>query len=373
MLKRESPIRVLIDGRYLIDPKTGVAKYLKSLIKGLLASNDILKIGIVLGKGDKETDTEFFLDCEDSFDRGKLYFHSKKFSRNLVAHAFFSHLIINRSDADIYLHPHYDSPFFIKKRFLFVLHDFNPLVQSRYFSRFNFIKKNIFRLFIIKSMNNKSSVCVCISKNTFEDLMRYIGNHSSTKTSVIYSGADVKSPGFVATNIPESFILYVGDRRRHKNLKRMVDIYLTLRAQNLYSGDFVIAGDERNDGFDLETYVSGNPVVKVLGRVSEGRLSELYSNCDSLFYLSTYEGFGMPIVEASAFNKKIITSNTSSLKDIAPDHALLLNLELADDLIINTISEYLSETLVIDNGEYMERFDWAQVAGKYISTIQKFI
>ena len=133
-------IKILIDGRYLTNPKTGIAKYLKSLIKGLLSSDNVLNIGIVLGKGKNIDEVNSLTEFSDSFKSGRLYFHKKKFSRNSFIHAFLSHLIVNRSNADIYIHPHYDCPFFLTKKFLFVLHDFNPRSRS-IFSEFKLYKR----------------------------------------------------------------------------------------------------------------------------------------------------------------------------------------------------------------------------------------
>ena len=79
----------------------------------------------------------------------------------------------------------------------------------------------------------------------------------------------------------------------------------------------------------------------------------------------------MPIVEASIFNRKIISSDSSSIKEIAPNHALLLDLKLSNDDMVQKISFYLNESLKIDNYEYLHRFDWNNVAKSYISKIKK--
>ena len=362
-------IKILIDGRYLRYPKTGIAKYLRSLIRALLLSDGVLNVGIILEKGCSKKEVKEFLNLKSQAHR--LYFHKRKFSKNYIYHALFSHFIINKSKSDIYIHPHYDCPFFIKRNFLFVLHDFNPLVQKRYFKRLNRLKKQIFRLFVVNAMRSKYSTGVCISNNTLSDAKKFVGEYSAEKVKVIHSGVDLEFPNIDNKNIYRDFILYVGDRRRHKNLKRMVDLFASLKSAKLYTGQFIIAGDTVNDDFDLETYIKNIPDIKVIGRVSEGQLGALYKNCDALFYLSLYEGFGMPIIEASVFDKKIIASHTSSIREIAPDHALLLDLQSSNSDMLKKISGYLNEEIYINNDEYLVRFDWNHVAELYISYISK--
>ena len=76
---------------------------------------------------------------------------------------------------------------------------------------------------------------------------------------------------------------------------------------------------------------SGVP-FRELGRVGDEELVAAYHRCDLLIFASVYEGFGMPIVEAQAVGRVVITSNCSSMPEAAGDGALLV--DLWDELVL---------------------------------------
>jgi glycosyltransferase involved in cell wall biosynthesis len=74
--------------------------------------------------------------------------------------------------------------------------------------------------------------------------------------------------------------------------------------------------------------------------------------------LSKHEGFGLPLLEAAKFNKKIITSNRSSMYEISPKTSLFLDPYIKEDIAAETISSYLKNDIVIDNESYISNFSW---------------
>ncbi|TIW03312.1 MAG: glycosyltransferase family 4 protein, partial [Mesorhizobium sp.] len=65
--------------------------------------------------------------------------------------------------------------------------------------------------------------------------------------------------------------------------------------------------------------------IKFTGFVDDGVLATLYENCLFLAMPSLYEGFGFPIVEAQSFGKPVLTSNTSSMPEVAGNNAVLVD------------------------------------------------
>ena len=68
---------------------------------------------------------------------------------------------------------------------------------------------------------------------------------------------------------------------------------------------------------------------QVYNRLTNQEVYERYIACDVLFFASFYEGFGMPIVEAQAVGRPVVTSNFGAMKEVAKDSALLVNPESA--------------------------------------------
>ena len=69
----------------------------------------------------------------------------------------------------------------------------------------------------------------------------------------------------------------------------------------------------------------GQETVKVLGRLTDGELVEAYRRCDMVVFASLYEGFGLPILEAQAMGRPVITSNFRAMREAAGDGALLVD------------------------------------------------
>lgn len=90
---------------------------------------------------------------------------------------------------------------------------------------------------------------------------------------------------------------------------------------------------------------------------------------NALFFLSQYEGFGLPIIEAAKHNKKIIVSNSSSCGEIAPDSALKVELSKIIEIKAEEIYKYLINQNGIDNTKYLANFSWDKSAKKIFGVI----
>ena len=103
--------------------------------------------------------------------------------------------------------------------------------------------------------------------------------------------------------------------------------------------------------------------------LSDTQILERYIECDIVCFISTFEGFGMPIVEANAVERVVITSNLSSMPEIAGNAACLINPYSIDEIRANILK-------IIDNNNYREalieegkinklRFDGDKIANMY--------
>lgn len=126
------------------------------------------------------------------------------------------------------------------------------------------------------------------------------------------------------------YILYVSavePRKKRKNLPRLLEAYTRLRQ---WSEDWrlVIAGSVRRDYrpvFDMLEQLKLEAHVHFTGFVAEPDLPALYSGADLFVLPSLYEGFGLPVLEAMACGVPVITSNISSLPEVAGDAAILVD------------------------------------------------
>lgn len=131
----------------------------------------------------------------------------------------------------------------------------------------------------------------------------------------------------------------------------------------------------RRDGEDLRLTnlklktTAGLPVVHELGRLTDLELVEAYRRCDMVVFASLYEGFGLPILEAQAMGRPVITSNFGAMKEAAGDGALLVDpysVEAIREAILRITREpALREDLIAKGLRNVERFRAEAVALKY--------
>jgi glycosyltransferase involved in cell wall biosynthesis len=165
----------------------------------------------------------------------------------------------------------------------------------------------------------------------------------------------------------EPLILCVGTKK-NKNLERTIKAITGLRCRLAILG---ILSKEQKQLLD-SNYISYTEYSKL----SLNEVTELYKLCDLLVFASTYEGFGMPILEAQATGRPVITSNIGAMAEIAGGSA-----ELTDPYAVSSIrngilkvinDKALRERLLVKGLENVEKYRAAKIAEKYLELYNSF-
>ncbi|MCX5748941.1 MAG: glycosyltransferase family 1 protein [Candidatus Saganbacteria bacterium] len=155
------------------------------------------------------------------------------------------------------------------------------------------------------------------------------------KINVIYEGIGdefvpqtVYRTGLVKARygLKRPYILFVGPVEERKNISGVLEAYSQLKYES--PPDLVIAGDKRWLKEDLNDKIKRlelSGTVKYLGYVPKKELPALYSGAQLLVWPSLYEGFGLPVLEAMSCGTPVITSDASSMPEVAGDAAVLVN------------------------------------------------
>src|SRR6185369_15571845 len=117
-------------------------------------------------------------------------------------------------------------------------------------------------------------------------------------------------------HLSRPYLLFVGTREPRKNLNRLIKAWQPL-SNNF---DLIFAWEA---GWD-EMAQTLNQHVRFLGKVSAQELAVLYGEAEIFVYPSVYEGFGLPILEAFYHGTPVVTSNVSSLPEVAGNAAELV-------------------------------------------------
>ncbi len=167
--------------------------------------------------------------------------------------------------------------------------------------------------------------------------------------------------------ITPPYILAVGTIEPRKNLVRLVQAYRRLATQGL-AQSLVLIGDDGWGADELRAELGKDAPGHVLraGRLSANTLVTAYADADAMAYVSLYEGFGLPVLEAMSAGAPVITSNTSSLPEVAGDAALLVDPEDVGE-IAGALARVLTEpALAADlrrrGKERAARYTWEATA-----------
>lgn len=184
-------------------------------------------------------------------------------------------------------------------------------------------------------------------------------------------------PNFLTIDIPESTIV-------KKNEKTQILIIGTKFNKNIKTSFEAIIGKdcvlnivgELNE-HELNFLQINKVDFNLFFDINEEELKRLYQKSDILLFPSLYEGFGLPILEAQAYNCIVITSNISPMKDVAGNGAILVNpysvMEIKSALN-KVISDDVFREELIKNGRInIERFKLKVVAKQYLDLYKEIL
>ena len=213
---------------------------------------------------------------------------------------------------------------------------------------------------------------ICVSEATKKDLMQHLAVDEA-KITVIYNGIDhsVFKPSPVnGGRFSTPYLLYVGSERPRKNMRCLMSAFAALknRGPRFASLRLLKVGSAgRSDRFRTATLEAARRFgvdhdIDFIDYVSDRDLAVIYSNALALVYPSLYEGFGLPVVEAMACGCPVVTTNVSSLPEVAGSAALLVDPHdpagFADALHSVILNRDLSTRLRGDGLRRARDFSW---------------
>lgn len=206
---------------------------------------------------------------------------------------------------------HYLSYVLPKNRTITTVHDLVFLEHLKYGS----VKRAILKLLYVNSLKRNRYV-VCISNKTREEVINHL-NIDVNKLKVI---PDPISPDYIPTkkdfNTDFPTVLHIGTKS-NKNL------ILLAKALNGLNINLRIIG-KLNDS-QIQILKANNIYYTTAYQISEQQLIREYQSCDIVSFISIYEGFGMPLIEAQAMGRVCISSAIEPMISISKGSCILVN------------------------------------------------
>lgn len=253
---------------------------------------------------------------------------------------------------------HYLIPFLPKNKTVITVHDIGSIINSKKGKLHLLLKK----LLWIKTLPLAGFVTFISTQSMYET--KKIVNIKHSK--VIYNPVDPSFQYFPKPiNTEKPIILHIGTKS-NKNLENTIltlkDIHCHLR----------IIGKLSNRQLELLNNM-GISFSNVFN-ISDKELLEEYIQCDIVNFISTYEGFGMPIIEGQAIGRVVVTSNLEPMKSVAGNGAILVNpydINSIRDGYKKAILEY--NEIVFKGAENVKRFNVNNIALQYLDLYNKII
>jgi glycosyltransferase involved in cell wall biosynthesis len=224
----------------------------------------------------------------------------------------------------------------------------------------NWLKRYVLKLFWVKLPVLRSAVVTTISQATKDELLRSV-RIDPTRVKVVYvpiSQQFIFSPKIFNKERPN--ILQVGTKP-NKNVRRLVRALSGIPCHLEIIGEVDQALLKELNDSALDFSSSKN--------LTNQEVVEKYQRADIIAFVSTYEGFGMPIVEANATGRVVVTSNVLSMPEIAGDAAHLVDpydiASIREGFLKVITDDGYRDTLVGNGLSNQKRFDVLEIAKQY--------
>jgi glycosyltransferase involved in cell wall biosynthesis len=384
-------LRVAINAFSLLRPATGSAEHLYGLLEGL----------------DRIDEVDDYLLLYPSLDGGNVFpmphlgprFRTEKIegtSARLgirLGKIWWEQVALRRACAaasvDLLHSPYFASPLYPNVPTVVTIHDVIPLVMPAYGRSLHT------RLYmkLVSAAARRASAVLTVSEAAKRDIVRTMSIPAG-RVHVAYNAVDPSmrpTTDSVAVEamrdsfgIAGDYILYFGGFDIRKNVERVIRAYHAARRSFGRPHQLVVAGSLSLVGHPL--YPDPRPLVRrlgleaqvvVTGRVSETDKTLLYGAATAFVFPSLYEGFGIPVLEAMACGAPVITSNVSSLPEVAGDAAILVDptsIEAVADAMVRLVNDpALREELQARGFRRASEFSWDESAVRTLDVYRRVL
>ena len=231
-----------------------------------------------------------------------------------------------------------------------------------------------------------SKVILTVSEYSKRDIIKFFPFVNEEKIFVTPLAANKSYKPLNKTNcieyiknkysIDSPFILYIGGFSTRKNVKELIIAFNKIQKSLKKNYKLVLCGSIRDEGIKLQELCKEllmDDKIIFTGFVPDDELPLFYNAAEVFIYPSSYEGFGLPPLEAMSCATPVITSNLTSIPEVTKDCAILINPFDKDELASSILTLFNSESLL---QEYSEKgynnslnFTWENTA---IATLKAY-
>jgi glycosyltransferase involved in cell wall biosynthesis len=368
-------LRIGIDVRFAVHKRRGVGNYALKLVNNLARIDSSNEYVLYI---DKE-DVDKVLPQKSNFKIKKIFP-----SNYLVWEQIVLPLHAKKDGVDILHCTGNTAPILLDKRIKLIisvhdvmyLKDYSELPRS--VSRYQRMGR-LYRKAVVPKAINHLSMALTVSEFSKKDIMRHIPKLDGDRIKVVYEAANESYSQIdkilALQKIRNKFgfegdyILTLGALDPRKNTELVIRKFIELKNESNLNQILLVVGvsNWKQTGFYNIVRESGfEKDIIFADFVSEDELVLLYNGASVFLYPSLYEGFGMPLLEAMACGTPVITSNVTSMPEIAGDAAFLINPNNGEELkaaVLKLLNDgNLRNDLIARGLKRAGQFSWVRMA-----------
>jgi len=371
-------MKILIDALGIGNETTGVGQYSLQLLSALSEIDTRNEYHICLQKKLNDNHPIFNLK-----DKKNIFFIKDDVSAIGLKKQFYYYKLLkrNRFKFDLFHSLNSELPLFGNIKSIVTFHDLKYIKYPYFLNKFSTIKSKYLKYTMTKGAE-KANKIIAVSRNTKKDIIYLLGIEKD-KITVIYEASnlgmysrkndDILNGDILKKySIQKPYFLYVGEKRPHKNLEGLIKAFAIFKEKYDSRNSSLVLTGKKYSTYHEYIATAENLGVKdsliFTGFIPEKYLKTIYSEAEMLLLLSFYEGFGIPILEAMECEIPVITSNISSMPEVAGEAAFLVDpnniQEIVEKMKSITYSKEIREGLIKKGIKRAKQFSWGETARK---------
>lgn len=237
-----------------------------------------------------------------------------------------------------------------------------------------FFHRWYYRLFV-KKFHEKANMVFAVSNATKADIIKQLGIDEH-KIKIAYNAVNDKKTNItekISTDIKNlvleevPYFFSIGAIHPRKNIHRVCEAFRMCKEKYHLPHQLVIAGRFAWKSSRIKEEMESTPGVIFVGSINDAEKSFLYQHATALLYLSLFEGFGIPILEAMRAGCPVVTSATSSMPEVAGNAAILANpldVQSMSEAMYQITDPSIREKLIREGYKKVHEFSWEKTAGQ---------
>ncbi len=284
--------------------------------------------------------------------------------------------VLRRLQADLFHTPSFVAPLVTPCRVVMTIHDLIHLVLPQFYTPFH----QVYYQFFVRNCIRRSEFILTVSQFSKEEIVRNL-NLPAEKVFVTYNGVsanympiqDQERLAYVRDlyELPEKFIFCLSNNKPHKNVQQLVRAFCYSEVEI----PLVLACPVDRSLIAIAENYGKKHLIYFTKFIAEEHLPCVYSMTHLFVYPSTYEGFGLPPLEALSCGAPVVVARSSSLPEVVGEHAIFADPHdfkaIAKALEQGVNDSALRDKLRVCGIAHAKRFSWRQMTQQTLEIYER--